>query len=52
VWWKGRLPQRTASMKMDWNRETFSIVVGLAQGAASVMVYVYALRIKEAIPFS
>ena len=30
----------------------FSVVDGLEQGAASVMVYVCTMRIKEAIPFS
>jgi len=31
---------------------TASVMDGLAQGAANVMVYVCALKIREAIPFS
>ena len=39
--------QGAASVMLDWNRKIFSIVDGLAHGAASVMVYVCALRIKK-----
>jgi len=39
-------------MMMDWNRKTSSAVNRLTQRAASVIAYIYALRIKEAIPLS
>jgi len=52
VWWKGGLAQGAASVMVDWNMKTFSVVDGLAQRAARVMVHVCALRIQEAIPFS
>jgi len=38
-------------MMVDSNRETFSVMDELAQEAANVMMYVYALRSKEVIPF-
>ena len=52
VWWKGGLAQGAASVMVDWNMKTFSVVDVLAQRAAKVMVHVCALRIQEAIPFS
>ena len=52
VWWKGALAQGRTSVVVDWNRKTFSVMDGLAQGTVNVMVYVYALKIKEAILFS
>jgi len=36
---------------VDWNKKTSSIADGLAQGTGR-MIYVYALRIREVIPFS
>jgi len=30
VWWKGGLTRKTASVMVDWNRDTFCLVDGLA----------------------
>jgi len=38
MWWKGRLAQEAASVVMNWNRNTSSIVDGLVQRVVSVMV--------------
>jgi len=38
VWRKSRLALRTVSLMVDWNRETFNIVVELAHETASVMM--------------
>ena len=50
VWWKGRLAREIASVLDGLAQRTTCIVDGLEQWTSSV-VYVYALRIREAIPF-
>ena len=37
-------------MMVDRNRETFNLVDGVIQRTASIVLYVCALRIKEALP--
>jgi len=38
MWWKDELAQGIASVVMDWNKKTCSVVDGLAPGTASVIV--------------